>query len=94
MHGAIPRRIYFIFFKEIFSKFNIFINFKSNKESLRYSFLFILLKDYFNFEVPDEYNPLFEFAAPKGGVFILSLIALLSFITLFNTVLILYFKDK
>jgi hypothetical protein len=64
-------------------------NFLNNHKSNGYqSSLFLLLLNYFNIEIPNEAEPIVEFSY---NVFLLSLVALTSFINLLFTLFILYY---
>lgn len=67
--------------------YNKLLNYKENN----ISFLWVFLAKLQEIQIPNNASSLFYFSY---GILLLSAVALISFINLFNTILVLQFKDK
>jgi hypothetical protein len=76
-----------IFYSLILFIYNKFLNYKE----YNISFLWIFLAKLQEIPVPNNASSLFYFSY---GILLLSAVALISFINLFNTILVLQFKDR
>jgi hypothetical protein len=72
-------------------RFILFIRSKFLNKEYKLSFLWIILAKIQNLHIPDNTTPLFNFSY---SVLLFSFVALISFISLFNTILVLQLKDK